>query len=230
MCEWMWVSERVSEWVSVSERMSECSPWRQAEELFQDLWRWHTMKCSNMSDTNHTHTHFISISENCVTPMFFSSERGTSETTSEADWRKYLLLPLSPSLLSPSHHTTITITTITIPLSYIHHHPTITTITIPLSLYTITIPLSLLSPSHYHYIPSPSHYHYYHHHHTIPSPSHYHYYHHPTDHYLVFITIGIGYQVCLSVCLCVDMFVLLCSGWDWSLEPRPRLFSASRFL
>ena len=29
---------------------------------------------------------------------------------------------------------------------------------------------------------------------------------------LVFITIGIGYQVCLSVCLCVDMFVLLCSG------------------
>ena len=195
MCEWMWVSERVSEWVSVSERMSECSPWRQAEELFQDLWRWHTMKCSNMSDTNHTHTHFISISENCVTPMFFSSERGTSETTSEADWRKYLLLPLSPSLLSPSHHhyyhhhyyhhPTITI---------YHHHPTITTITIPLSLYTITIPLSLLSPSHYHYIPSPSHYHYYHHptitiyhHHptittiTIPlsllSPSHHHYYH-----------------------------------------------------
>ena len=72
-----------------------------------------------------------------------------------------------------------------------YHHPTITTITIttitiPLSLYTITIPLSLLSPSHYHYIPSPSHYHYYHHptitisHHL--SPSHYHYYHHPTTH------------------------------------------------
>ena len=146
-CEW--VREWVNEWVWVREWVSAHHDGK-PKSFFRISDVDTTMKCSNMSDTNHTHTHFISISENCVTPMFFSSERGTSETTSEADWRKYLLLPLSPSLLSPSHHhyyhhhyyhhPTITI---------YHHHPTITTITIPLSLYTITIPLSLLSPSGY---------------------------------------------------------------------------------
>ena len=179
MCEWRceWVREWVNE-VWVREWVS-AHWWRQAEELFQDLWRWHTMKCSNMSDTQpHTHSLYI-----------HQWELRYSNVLQQWTWYirnniwsrlKKIFTTRSPSLLSPSHHhltitptitVTITVTTITIPLSLCHHHPLsdITSIT-----GAIRPSLSLLSPSHYHYIPSPSHYDYYR---SIPlsellSPSH----------------------------------------------------------